>query len=74
VDGYYGLANPSHIGEGYNDTKYKKTLKVLPAWYGDGSEPFLLLRNLLGSYWYNRREKKRIQKRREEKLKKLDIN
>jgi len=30
--------------------------------------------NLLGSYWYNRREKKRIQKRREEKLKKLDIN
>ncbi len=41
VDGYYGLANPSHIGEGYNDTKYKKTLKVLPAWYGDDSEPFL---------------------------------
>lgn len=30
--------------------------------------------NLLGSYWYDRREKKRIQKRREEKLKQLDIN
>ena len=22
VDGYYRLANPSHIGEGYYDTKY----------------------------------------------------
>jgi len=30
--------------------------------------------NLLGSYWYDRREKKRIQKRREEKLKQLEIN
>ena len=30
--------------------------------------------NLLGSYWYERREKRRIQKRREEKLKQLEIN
>ena len=40
MDGYYGLTNLRHIGEGYIDTNIEN-LKVLLVRYRDDSEPFL---------------------------------
>ena len=43
MDGYYGLTNLRHIGEGYIDTNIEN-LKVLLVRYRDDSEPFFIVR------------------------------
>ncbi len=42
MDGYYGLTNLRHIGEGYIDTNIIN-LKVLLVRYRDDSEPFFIV-------------------------------
>ena len=41
MDGYYGLANSSYNGEGYRDTKYKKTKRS--TWFSAGTIQDLFL-------------------------------